>query len=338
MHVGPARLYAKVSVRFPGFLIHTPMNTAQGAPPRGSNPVPGRSEENEMTLASTYCLWNSNTSEAFTSAMRQRVSVRIRCCLLHDGTLTDMVLHGKFRSAESREVQFIVRHKEIVPGKSKAEENTCEFFFCLESNNATGRIRLGYQGPGLILEVGYSEKNEIRNLRLRLANNCSVRQMRRDKRVPWSTDRSRLAGVVPLETAPNTRTDLRALLAQYYNSSHPSPLPLVNISAGGVCACIPEELVKLSGSSNVSFLFFIVPHKSPAAEQPYIFLSKKMGLCRNQCEEGASLRLLFTEELDWESSGPSLKWIDILASGSNRLRNCLEEFYDTTEEEIPLTA
>ena len=290
-----------------------------------------------MTAANTYCLWNSNTTEAFANAMRQRVSVRVRSCLLHEGNLTDMVLHGKFRSVEGREVQFIVRHKEVIPGKSKALENTCEFFFCLEEESSSGKVRMGYQGPGIVLEVGQNEKNELRNLRLRLAKDCSVRQMRRDKRVPWSTDRSRLAGVVPLEDAPATRTDLRGLLAQYYNSSHPNPLPLVNISAGGVCACIPEELAKLSRTSNFSYLFFIVPNKAPAAAQPYIFLSKKMGLCRNLCDEGTALRLLFTEELNWDSPGPNLKWNDILASGSSRLRTCLEEYYDN-EDEISLTA
>ncbi|MBB5144269.1 hypothetical protein [Desulfovibrio intestinalis] len=290
-----------------------------------------------MTAANTYCLWNSNTTEAFANAMRQRVSVRIRSCLLHEGNLADMVFHGKFRSVEGREVQFIVRHKEVIPGKSKALENTCEFFFCLEEESSSGKVRMGYQGPGIVLEVGQNEKNELRNLRLRLAKDCSVRQMRRDKRVPWSTDRSRLAGVVPLEDVPATRTDLRALLAQYYNSSHPNPLPLVNISAGGVCACIPEELAKLSLTSNFSYLFFIVPNKAPASAQPYIFLSKKMGLCRNLCDEGTALRLLFTEELNWDSPGPNLKWNDILASGSSRLRTCLEEYYDN-EDEISLTA
>ncbi|MDD4702240.1 MAG: hypothetical protein PHI96_08470 [Desulfovibrio sp.] len=291
-----------------------------------------------MNVANTFCLWNSNNSEAFACAMRQRVSVRIRSCLLHEGRLTDMVLHGKFRSVEGREVLFIVRHKEIVPGKSKAEENSCEFFFCLEKESSSGKIRLGYQGPGLILEVGYSEKNELRNLRLRLSNNCSVRQMRRDKRVPWSPERSRLAGVVPLEVMPTTRTDLRDLLARHYKASHSGPLPLVNISAGGVCACIPEELAKLSGSGSIPFLFFIVPSMAQPTEPPYIFISKKMGLCRNMYEEGtAALRLLFTEELNWDSPGPNLKWVDILASGSSRLRACLEG-YDDAEDETPLTA
>ena len=35
--------------------------------------------------------------------------------------------------------------------------------------------------PGLVLEVTRNEKNELRNLFLRLANTCSTRQMRRDR-------------------------------------------------------------------------------------------------------------------------------------------------------------
>lgn len=290
-----------------------------------------------MTSVNTVSLWNSDIAAAFTNAMRHRVNVRVRCCILNDGKPVDMILHGRFRRVEGREVQFVVRHKEITPGKCKSEENTCEYFFCLEDMTPSGRVRLGYQGPGMVLDIGYSEKNELRNLFLRLANTCSTRQMRRDRRIRWSNERSRLAGVMPLDEVPATRVELRDLLTRYYNSSQPNPLPLVNLSASGACACVTEEVAQYSRSGSIFYLFFIVPSKAPASAPPHIFLSKKMGISRNVCEEGTGLRLLFAEELNWESSGPNLLWSDIVATGSDRLRACLDD-YPEEEDETVLTA
>lgn len=62
-----------------------------------------------------------------------------------------------------------------------------------------------------------------------------------------------------------------------------------------------------------------------------------MGISRNLCEKGAGLRLLFAEELNWEFPGPTLQWNDILASGSDRLRACLDEYPDDDDEAL-LTA
>lgn len=290
-----------------------------------------------MTSANSFSLWNSDITEAFTNAMLHRVNVRVRCCILHEGKPVDALLQGKFRKVEGREVQFVVRHTEIMQGKSKSQENTCEYFFCLEENTPSGRVRLGYQGPGLVLEVTRNEKNELRNLFLRLANTCSTRQMRRDRRVPWSKERSRLAGVMPLEEVPATRADLRDLLTNYYTSTQANPLPLVNLSAGGACACVTEEIAQFSRSGNIFYLFFIVPSKAPASAPPHIFLSKKMGISRNACEEGTGLRLLFAEELNWESPGQALQWNDIVASGSDRLRACLDD-YPEDDDEALLTA
>lgn len=190
-----------------------------------------------MTAPTSYCLWNSNTTEAFARAMRQRVTVRIKCCLPREGKPTDIVMHGRLRNVEGREVLFVPRHAEVQQGKSKAEENTCEFFFSLEQREESGISRMGYQGPGMVLEEVKDEKGDLRSLRLRLARSCAVRQMRRHKRVPWNEDRSRLAGITPLDNPPTTRAELKDLLAQYYASSHPNPLPLINLSAGGACAC-----------------------------------------------------------------------------------------------------
>ncbi len=290
-----------------------------------------------MISINSFSLWNSDLAEAFTNAMLHRVNVRVRCCILHEGKPVDALLQGKFRKVEGREVQFVVRHTEIMQGKSKSQENTCEYFFCLEENTPSGRVRLGYQGPGLVLEVTRNEKNELRNLFLRLANTCSTRQMRRDRRVPWSKERSRLAGVMPLEEVPATRADLRDLLTNYYTSTQANPLPLVNLSAGGACACVTEEIAQFSRSGNIFYLFFIVPSKAPASAPPHIFLSKKMGISRNACEEGTGLRLLFAEELNWESPGQALQWNDIVASGSDRLRACLDD-YPEDDDEALLTA
>lgn len=103
-----------------------------------------------MTAPTSYCLWNSNTTEAFARAMRQRVTVRIKCCLPREGKPTDIVMHGRLRNVEGREVLFVPRHAEVQQGKSKAEENTCEFFFSLEQREESGISRMGYQGPGMV--------------------------------------------------------------------------------------------------------------------------------------------------------------------------------------------
>ena len=289
-----------------------------------------RGTEAPMTDSTSYCLWNSNTTEAFVHAMRQRVTVRIKCCLLQEGKLTDIILHGRLRRVEGREVLFMPRHVEVQQGKSKAEDRTCEFFFSLEQREGANINRMGYQGPGLVLQESRDENGEIRSLLLRLARNCSVRKMRRHKRIEWREEYSRMAGLVALDTCLNTRTELKYLLGKYYASNYPQPLSLVNLSAGGACACLPEEFASISLAS--TFLFFIAPSKSPNSDPPHIFLAKKMGTCKKLCEQGTALRLLFSEELDWFAQGQMLKWNDILASGSERLKSSLE-FYEDADAE-----
>ena len=284
-----------------------------------------------MTDPTTYCLWNSNATEAFVRAMRQRVTVRINCCLWHEGKLTDIVMHGRLRRVEGREVLFVPRQTKILQGKSKINENTCDFFFSLEQREGAGINRMGYQGPGIVLEEMKEEKGEIRSLLLRLARNCSVRKMRRHKRILWTDERSRLAGLVALDTPLNTRTELKHLLGKYYASDQPKPLPVANLSAGGACVCLPEEFASIYLAS--IYLFFIVPNKAPDPEPPYIFLAKKMGTCKSLCEQGTALRLLFTEELEWFAQGQNLKWENILSTGSARLQSCLDLYDEPTEED-----
>lgn len=283
-----------------------------------------------------YSLWGSSSFEAFREAQRREVPFHVTCSLWRSGKAVDMSLRGKLLSVSGSEALFEVQERKVLPGRSKGEESECEFSFSLEQNAPTGVSELlGFLGRGRVLGMEKNIQGEPQLLSLRLARWCAVRRLRRDRRVTPKEWKFRLAGVTVVSPPPANRKELSDILGAYYQAQ-PQPLfSMVNISAGGTCLCLSDELAAQTFTGNAFYLFLLVPDTAAPGEKPHIFLSRKLGQCREVCERGSAVRLRFLQELDWEASSTTLKWIDIECTGSTRLRMCIEE---QQTDQIPAAA
>lgn len=287
-------------------------------------------------IPENYSLWSSSSFEAFKEAQRREVPFHVTCSLWRSGKAVDMDLRGKLLSVSGSEALFEVQERKLLPGKSKGEKSDCEFSFSLEQSTPSGvNELLGFQGRGRVLSMEKNIQGEPQLLSLRLARWCAVRRLRRDRRVTSEEWEIRLMGVVVVSPPPVTRKELGNILAAYYQAQ---PLiSLVNISAGGTCLCLPDELASQTFTGNAFYLFFLVPEYAAPGEKPHIFLARKLGQCREVCEQGSAVRLRFLQELDWDASPAALKWIDIECTGSTRLRLCIEA-QEQKEDEIATAA
>lgn len=113
-------------------------------------------------LDSTFSLWNSGHFDAFATALRQRVTVRLKCCMRWEGKPTDLIFYGRFRSVEGRDAQFLIRDMKVLPDKPKGYEGNGEFFFCLEHESSPEMVeRVGFQGTAIILGTKKRHKGSL---------------------------------------------------------------------------------------------------------------------------------------------------------------------------------
>lgn len=285
-----------------------------------------------MSADDTCCIWNAQDHEAFAAAQRQRTIVKVTCCLAGKARPADMILYGFLCSVTGREAVLVVQDREMLPRRSRMQANTCEFFFCLDTRKEGVVVeRLGYRGAGRVMAVKKNAREEISQIHLRLCNRCFVRRMRRDKRVMWRSRYCRTSGVLRLLHMPQLACDLKTLL--HRNSHRAADTQILNISARGACALMPPEAELKKFSDKPDLLFYMVPDSPAHADSPYIFLGKKVGFLPAAHTEHLAVRMHFVYELDWSGSERLLRWSDISPCGSVRLREHLDHYDDSAENE-----
>lgn len=269
-----------------------------------------------------YQLWSPNSFAVFKEVERRNVEVKIYGSFRVQGRLQDMALKGRFFDVTGSTVIFAVLEQKILPGKGKEEERSCNFSFRLEQAMPSGDSeKIGFYGRGSILEAEKNADGTPRRLMLRLSRQYVTRKLRRDKRVLWDAANTGLLGLMVVTALPGSLTELRARLKAYFkNATAPQLADLVNISAGGACLCVEEELAKKALMADELYMFFLLPKSAAPGDPPYILMGKKAGLCREACAVGAALRMRFLYELEWGKSHTTLHWADIGNSGSPRLR------------------
>lgn len=274
------------------------------------------------TPMNKYQLWSPNSFAVFEEVERRNVEVKIYGGFRIKGHVHDMALTGRFFDVAGSTVIFVVQEQKILPGKGKEEERACNFSFSLEQEMPSGDSeKMGFYGRGSILETEKNADGTPRRLMLRLSRRYVTRKLRRYKRVLWDGANTSLLGLMVVTALPGSLTELRARLTAYFkNKAAPQIADLVNISAGGACLCVEEELAKKALMADEMYMFFLMPKTAAPDEPPYILMGKKAGLCRETCAVGAALRMRFLYELEWSDNHTSLHWTDIENSGSPRLR------------------
>lgn len=286
-----------------------------------------------MPSDDTSCIWNAHNHEAFAAAQRQKTLVKVACCLSWKGRPKDMILYGRLRSVTGREAVFVVLDREVLPRRCRMQVNTCEFFFCLDTRKGAAVVeRLGYRGAGRIMGVKKNAREEISQVHLRLCNRCFVRRMRRDKRIMWRSRYCRASGVMRLVHLPQLVCDLKTLLHRH-NHMPIADTQILNLSARGACALMRLEPELKSFSGKPDLLLYMIPDSPPPADVPYIFLGKKVGFLPAAHTEHLAVRMHFAYELDWSNPEQRLRWRDISPCGSSRLREHLNHYQDSAENE-----
>lgn len=278
----------------------------------------------------SYSLWRPNSFEVFQEARRQNARIRLGCHMRMGGVTADVLLKGQFLEVTGSVALFEIKAYETLPGKSKPVDPACEFSFSLDQDAPSGTIeKMGYSGRASILENRPDEDGMPQKLLLRLSRQYVTRRLRRDKRLDWDEENTGLLGLLVIADTPANRQDLSARIKDYYKLHGEEKPNLVNISAGGACLCVEEDLARRPLMAHELYLFLLASKTADQGEPPYIFTGKKVGLSRDVCEQGAALRMRFLYELDWTKSPSALHWTDIESSGSERLRHLIRDLNDT---------
>ena len=275
-----------------------------------------------MSSDASFCLWNSNCHELLLSAQDSGANMHLECCCLWQGEPTCIKLEGLLREVNGREAQFFVRNMALQAPNPKAEVNSGAYYFSVKRQIAEdAAVRVGVYGTGSILETVVGPTGELVYMGMRFSRHVSVRQLRNGKRIPWCDEYSRMASVLIAPNRPDTCNDLRALLRAYSKETAPQT-HIIDISEGGACVCMPDELAMPSFGGDPTYLLFVHPSVMPTTVPPFVFLAKRTGFGKNVDNNGVAVRLRFQEELDWNARRTRLHWINV-RGGSPRLRQCL---------------
>lgn len=279
----------------------------------------------------------SRNSNVFYTAQDVKTIVKVTCSIKLNGGIRNVLCHGHLSETIGREAKLRIVDQTIIERACKIYPDEFEYFFCL-NRDYPQRMRLGYMGVGKILGVKKNADHSIQALLLRFAAQNVVRRMRRYRRIDWYPEYSKASGVMRIDQIPATKHDLRELIQNHY---HLAALrsQIVNVSAAGACAILPDAPELKSLSDDHGLLLYIISDGINLADATYIFLCKKIGITSSDVANTLKLRMQFTHELNLGNSNSSLSWVDITNTGSarlNRLINdiCCDEKESSSLEQI----
>lgn len=278
----------------------------------------------------------SNSSNIFYTAQTAKTLIKVTCSIKQDGIVSDVLCHGHLSEAIGREARLKIVEQTAMERPSKIYPNEFEYFFCLDKNYPQ-RMRLGYMGIGKILSVKKNSDHSIQSLLLRFAAQNVVRRMRRDRRIDWYSEYSKASGVMCTGQVPATRHELRKLIQNHY------PLAalrsqIINISAAGACALLPDCLELKSLSVDPSLMLYIISEGfNNMIDATHVFLCKKVGIASSDAIDTVKLRMQFTHELNLRDSHCGLNWVEITNTGSARLGRFIQNIC-CAEKESPFPA
>lgn len=274
--------------------------------------------------------------EIFSTAHTAKSLVKITCCIPHQEKLKDVTFFGHIKDVVGREAYMDIVEQEVLTRSCRIYPNEFEYFFCLDKTFPQ-RMRTGYLGTGKILGIKKNGQNDVEMVHLRFAAKNVERRMRRDRRIDWRPEYSKVAGVIRLDALPETRHDLKKLIQDHYHYALENN-QFINISAAGACALLPDEVELKSLSAEANLLAYIISGKFDMMNAAYVFLGKKIGVTNSDVSGMLKLRMQFTHELDLSHTLDELDWVEIANTGSIRLGNFIDEYCTDDNREHDLAA
>ncbi|MDR1658736.1 MAG: hypothetical protein LBR94_00140 [Desulfovibrio sp.] len=270
-------------------------------------------------------LWVHSSFVIFSEVQRKKLPVDVRCGISLDGNRVDVILHGLFSEIANNSVTYVVDQMTPLPGKSSEDEKNCSFSFILDRQHTSGGIeKLNFSGRGTVIGVKKSADGKPEQLLLRLAPHLATSKVRREQRLNWKTEDTKVLWCFAIPEPPEKMEDLRASIEAHYQAVKSSiNAELKDISASGACLRIMEDAHAKKFPLNDYHLLFFVPVNA-AGHSPFTFLGKKVGTTRKSDDGTSLMPLRFCYELDWSKSGQSLTWVDIQRIGSERVRRLVQ--------------
>jgi len=259
----------------------------------------------------------------FATAAQAGISVTLLCSLDRSDGPHNLSLEGKLSAAEGSNWVFNVQECATLAGTCRHASSQAKYSFRLPGEGAG----TGVSGQADILSGEDDASGGIARLVLHFGPPV-LRALRRHPRYSWKGEFTRLGAMLTPDRPPATREQLKTLLREHVLQD-PRPPLILDLAAGGGRICMPEDRVRPTFAADQFYVFFFVPSKAVKGEQPFAFLSKRLGRCTQTCPTGVAMRFVFIAEMDWASTAPC-HWVNIASVGSERLKACLERYAEDT--------
>ncbi len=261
------------------------------------------------------------------AAYHEHISIKIRCCVEIGEFYYVVDAKGHINDINGMNAQYVVQDVKILLDPVSKDNNRASFSFILKNiQNRDKLINANIIGEAFINKTTHDAAGNLRSLLLQFPRKYTVRPIRSSKRYVLKENINHFFKVVLPAEIPKTRTGLVNLLrepSEYITDN----ARIVNLSRGGACICLPEELARPLLSSGTMYVVFFAPANVGTQDNTYLFVAKHLGLGRANCPSGVPVRMEFASELDTAK----FTWRDIHEKGSERLQAYLEQY----ESEIP---
>ncbi|MBO4300338.1 MAG: hypothetical protein J5861_01920 [Desulfovibrio sp.] len=259
----------------------------------------------------------------FATAAEAGISITLLCSLERADGPKNLTLEGVLSATETHNWYYNVQKCAVMAGTCHRASKQAKFSFRIPGDGAG----TGVSGQADILACEEDESGQISRMTVHFGQPV-MRALRRHPRYSWKREFTRLGAIIASDHPPATRDQLKVLLRDHVLQD-PRPPLILDLAAGGGRICMPEDSVRNMFSSDQLYVFFFVPSKAVKGEQPYAFLSKRLGRCNQTCPTGVAMRFIFIAEMDWASTAP-VHWVNIASVGSERLKLCLERYAEDT--------
>ena len=251
----------------------------------------------------------------------------VQCCVELGSYYYVVRATGFLRSIDGMNALFIVSDAKILMDPVSKDNKRAKFSITLNEIKYRDKIvSANIIGNAFIIDSNVETSGKLSRIRLHFPNQYTVRQIRSSKRYELNKNINHYFKVtLPLEV-PKNKEGIINLLREPSGYIIDSAR-IINLSRGGACICLPEEIAKPLLSAGTIYVLFFAVGNIGTPENTYLFTAKRLGLGNANCPSGIPIRMEFESELDIRK----FSWIDIHGNGSPRL----QKFLELNESEIP---
>ena len=270
---------------------------------------------------------NEKQNNFIIGACHSHAKIRVRSCIKFGGYYYVVDMVGELSEINGMNAIFNVHQSKVLLDPVNKNDNHADFSFSLigiHYGEKFGNIKIC--GRAFVNEVVNDVKGNVIQLKLKFTSQYTIRPLRSSKRYTLNSNINHYFKIVLPPEIPKTKAGLVHLLretSEYITDQ----ARIINLSRGGACICLPEDLARPLLSAGTMYVVFFASESVGTADNTYLFCAKRLGLGNANCPSGVPVRMEFDLELD----NQKFSWRDIHENGSVRL----QKFLESHESEIP---